>query len=80
MGRKFKAVKYKIFIKFLKAHGCERTRQTGSHEVFKRPDMTNHLSVPKHPDISKGVAEQLLKKLGVTKNQFLDWLENPKKK
>ncbi len=56
----------------LEALGCERAGQKGSHVKYRRGGRTT--VIPRHGrrDIPVGVLADILKQLGLSRDQFLD--------
>jgi predicted RNA binding protein YcfA (HicA-like mRNA interferase family) len=54
---------------FIKA-GWHRDRQKGSHVTLKKPGSTKVLTVPRHPQLSKGVLRKLIRDSDLTIDEF----------
>jgi predicted RNA binding protein YcfA (HicA-like mRNA interferase family) len=56
---------------FLEKEGFRAERQTGSHKVYKHEDGRATL-VPMHPgDLGRGLLLQILKQIGMERDEFL---------
>lgn len=54
--------------------GWERARQRGSHVVLTRPGSIVSLSVPLHSPVGRGLLHDLIRKAGLTDEEFLGFL------
>jgi predicted RNA binding protein YcfA (HicA-like mRNA interferase family) len=62
--------KVKELLRFLRKHGYEETRQTGSHRILKHPER-RMLSLPIHSgDIPRGLFLRILKDAGFSEEDF----------
>lgn len=64
-------------IKFLLNLGFRRQRQKGSHIFFKHPDGRT-ATIPNHKaeDLGRGITNQIIKDIDVSKEDFMDWFYN----
>lgn len=78
MTARFPMYDSKKLDKRLRELGCELIRQTGSHRHYSNPCRPEQLiTFPAHRgDIPKGIIDDIIKDLGLTKEQF----HNPKYK
>ncbi|NIT35043.1 MAG: addiction module toxin, HicA family [candidate division Zixibacteria bacterium] len=51
--------------------GWEVARRRGSHIILTKPRYIATLSVPKHPEVARGTLRSLIKKAGVSPEEFL---------
>lgn len=63
----------KDILKVAKLNGYELTRQKGSHIVLKN-SQNKILVIPNHPRLKIGTTLQIIKVLGLTKEEFLTQL------
>lgn len=54
--------------------GFRRRRQRGSHIVLTKPGRAITLSVPDHRELGKGLLRDLIRKAGLTPDEFIDLL------
>ncbi len=54
--------------------GFQRRRQRGSHIVLGRPGHPQTLSVPDHRQLGAGLLRDLIRKAGLTVEQFIELL------
>ena len=55
--------------------GWRLVRQSGSHMVMTEPDTAAVLAVPDHRTVSRGTLRALIRKAGLTVDQFVELLE-----
>ena len=74
MGRRFPSWNARQLDKRLRELGCELIRQRGGHKHFSNPFKPELLiTYSEHPgDIPRGIIEDIIKDLGLTKEQFYD--------
>lgn len=60
-------------VRFLKAHGFEEERQSGSHLTLWHPSRRTAVTVPVHTsaDIGRGLAVRILKDAGFSVEDFV---------
>jgi len=58
-------------VRALQRAGWERARQRGSHVVLTQPGSVVTLSVPLHNPVGRGLLHDLLRKAGLTDEEFL---------
>ncbi|HLF16784.1 MAG TPA: type II toxin-antitoxin system HicA family toxin [Candidatus Thermoplasmatota archaeon] len=58
-------------VKALCRLGFEFHHQTGSHLILSRRRPLGFASIPNHPEIRKGTLLAILRKAGVTREEFL---------
>lgn len=76
-----KPVRWQKFEKFLLANGCVYDRQKGSHRVYKKPDLIRPIILPAHTkDIPVMVILNNLRTLGISRDEYLDYIEANKRK
>ena len=51
--------------------GWQAERQRGSHIILTRPGHAVTLSVPDHPQVARGTLRALIKKAGLTVEEFV---------
>ena len=51
--------------------GWQAERQRGSHMILTRPGHAATLSVPDHPQVARGTLRALIKKAGLTVEEFM---------
>lgn len=56
-----KEVKQREVERFLEASGWKLARTTGGHNVWKSPDGSQTLAIPRHGTVTKGVVRQVIK-------------------
>lgn len=62
---------------FLEKIGCKLTRTKGGHHHFTRGDLLRPLTLQSHVDpVPEFIIKQHLRSLGMTKEEFLDKLNN----
>lgn len=78
MVPRFPSLKARELDKRLRELGCELIRQTGSHKHYSNPFHPEQIiTFPYHRgDVPRGIVEDIVKDLGLTKEQFY----NPKYK
>ena len=54
--------------------GFQRRRQRGSHIVLVKPGYPQTLSVPAHRQLGVGLLRDLIRKAGLTVDQFVEFL------
>lgn len=54
--------------------GFRRRRQRGSHVVLTKPGYPQTLSVPDHRELGVGLLRDLIRKAGLTPEQFIELL------
>ena len=52
--------------------GFQRRRQRGSHIVLAKPGRPQTLSVPDHREVGMGLLRDLIRKAGLTVEEFVD--------
>jgi predicted RNA binding protein YcfA (HicA-like mRNA interferase family) len=52
--------------------GWEVVRQTGSHIILVRAGHPATLSVPDHPEVARGTLRALIRRAGLTVEQFVE--------
>lgn len=68
-------LRWQVFEKFLLEQGCTFSRQTGSHRVYKKPDLLRPIIVPAHTyPISVSVILNNLRTLGVSRDELIEFL------
>ena len=74
MGKHYPSWNARQLDKRLRELGCELIRQTGSHKHFSNPFKPEQLiTYSEHTgDIPRGIIEDIIKDLGLTKMQFYD--------
>ena len=74
MGVKFPVWNARKLDKRLRDLGCELVRKTGGHRHYSNPYHPEQLiTYAEHPgDIPRGIVEEIIKDLGLTKEQFYD--------
>lgn len=67
------SIKYTVFISFLKFIGCQKIKQKGSHEKWKKDGLKRPLIIPKKDSniIFPSVLDSNLKTLGISYPEFL---------
>jgi predicted RNA binding protein YcfA (HicA-like mRNA interferase family) len=61
-------------IKTFKKLGWQVARQRGSHIIMTKPGHIATLSIPDHPEVTRGTLRSLISKAGMTVEQFLEAL------
>ena len=65
----------KLFRNFWIDKGCSCNRTTGGHEHWSRTDLLRPITLQTHIDpIPEFILKNALKQLGISKNDFLDWI------
>jgi predicted RNA binding protein YcfA (HicA-like mRNA interferase family) len=64
----------KVCVKALQKLGFEIDRQRGSHIVLIRDEPYNRIVVPNHKTLKKGMLNDIIKKAGLTVDEFIDLL------
>jgi predicted RNA binding protein YcfA (HicA-like mRNA interferase family) len=78
-GGSLRPVKWQVFHKYLLKVGCIFERKSGSHRVYKRPELLRPIIVPEHTfDIPVFVIQNNLRTLGIPKEHFIEYLKNKK--
>ncbi len=54
--------------------GWVMQRQTGSHMILKREGSVNSLSVPRHRTLKAGTLRSLIRKAGISVDEFIETL------
>ncbi len=74
MGRKYPAFNARKLERRLKELGCELLRQRGSHRHYTNPFRPDRLiTFAVHSgDVPRGIIEDIIEDLGITKDQFYD--------
>ena len=67
---KLPVISGKELIKALLKQGYYIRGQEGSHVHLRHPTKPS-LTVPNHPEISRGTLKEILKQLGMTREEFL---------
>jgi len=62
-------------IKALEKAGWRKVRQRGSHAVLRHPTERFNLSVPLHRELKPGTLRSLLRKSGLSVDEFLALLD-----
>lgn len=72
-------VKHTVFRKYLDYCGCRFLRSNGGHEIWTKKGLLRPITFPVHgkekKQISSFYISSNLRTLGVSKNHFLQWLE-----
>ncbi|MFQ5861065.1 MAG: type II toxin-antitoxin system HicA family toxin [Dehalococcoidia bacterium] len=55
--------------------GWRVARQSGSHIILRKPGIAVTLSVPNHPVVKRGTLRSLIRKAGLTIDEFVALLE-----
>ena len=55
--------------------GWERARQRGSHVVLTKQGSIVSLSVPLHNPVGRGLLHDLIRKAGLTDDEFIEFLK-----
>ena len=53
------------FLKYLRLQGCEFIREGARHSWWGNPSQNKRSSVPRHTEISDGLARKICKDLGI---------------
>ena len=61
-------------VKAFEKLGWEAARQRGSHIVLVKEKHIATLSVPKHKEVARGTLRSLVKRAGITPEEFLEAL------
>jgi predicted RNA binding protein YcfA (HicA-like mRNA interferase family) len=73
---KLKPLPTKKVIQALERLGFEKIRQRGSHIFFRHPDgRTTIVPVHKGEDIGRGLLQEIIKDIKLTKEEFLKYLD-----
>jgi predicted RNA binding protein YcfA (HicA-like mRNA interferase family) len=51
--------------------GWQVARQRGSHIILVKPGHAATLSIPNHPEVARGTLRTLIRRAGLTPEQFL---------
>ena len=62
-------------VKALQRAGWKTARQKGSHVIMTRPGSIFTLSIPQHTQLGPGLLRDLIRKAGLTAEQFVDLLQ-----
>jgi len=62
-------------VKVFEGLGWEIARQRGSHIVMTKPGAIQTLSIPNHPTVARGTLRSLIRKAGLTVEEFVAVLE-----
>ncbi len=54
--------------------GWRRERQTGSHIILTKPGLAVNLSVPDHRAVKRGTLRTLIRRAGLTVDEFMELL------
>lgn len=74
-------IEWRKFEKFVLDCGYEYKRQRGSHRVYKKADILRPVIVPVHNfDLPVTIILTNLRTMGITTEQYLDYLATHKKK
>lgn len=74
--KKISNVELRIFRKFLQSQGCIEKPCKGGHEKWVKPGITRSVILQSHADpVPKHIIESNLRTLGVSKEQFIKYLE-----
>lgn len=57
-------------VKAFKQFGFYADRQQGSHVIMEKAEWPNHLSVPQHRTVKKGLLHGLIKDAGLSLEEF----------
>lgn len=75
MSQRLPAIRARQLVRVLKKKGWLHARTTGSHELYKHPDNSNVLAVPRHSrDMKRGLLSDLLDDAGIDRDEFLKLL------
>jgi predicted RNA binding protein YcfA (HicA-like mRNA interferase family) len=58
--------------KALKQLGWGQVRQTGSHIIYRHPNISNIIVLPNHNPIKKGTLKSIIDDLNMTIEEFFD--------
>lgn len=72
MGLKLPAWSGRKVVQTFVRLGWQVARQRGSHIALIKPGETAVLSVPDHPTVKKGTLRALIRKAGLTVEEFLE--------
>lgn len=65
----------KELIKVFNKIGYEIDHQTGSHIILRQNKIPyRRITIPNHPEISKGTLLAIIKESGLTRNEFFEFL------
>ncbi len=80
MSRKFPTVDSTKLIKFFRANGFDKNRQSGSHVVLTRDGISRSFVIP-HPkkNLEIHIVKNNLKAAGISDNDFIRAMQSPKK-
>jgi predicted RNA binding protein YcfA (HicA-like mRNA interferase family) len=70
----FGSVDWRLFEKFLLAHGCVFKRMKGDHRVYTKPGLKRPVIVPQYDPLPPFIILNNLRVVGVTKEEFLTYL------
>jgi predicted RNA binding protein YcfA (HicA-like mRNA interferase family) len=60
---------------YLKELGCKKTRTKGDHEHWTREDLLRPITLQSHiSPVPEFIIKNILKQLGKTKKDFIDWI------
>ncbi len=59
--------------RFARENGYEFHHQRGSHRIYVHGD-GREISIPRHREIKRGTLQALLRAMGATREQLLEWL------
>ncbi len=54
--------------------GWNQVRQTGSHIILSKPGIAVNLSIPDHRTVKRGTIRGLIRKSGMTVDEFVELL------
>jgi predicted RNA binding protein YcfA (HicA-like mRNA interferase family) len=61
-------------VKALQKNGFEILRQRGSHIIMRRNEPFRIVSVPNHKQLKKGTLRSIIRKTGLTVDEFINLL------
>ncbi len=67
-------VGWREVLKAIHKIGFNPVRQTGSHIILEHVD-GRHTTVPRHPEIRRGLLLAILRDVNITRDEFLDLLD-----
>lgn len=77
---KISSVHWKKFEKFLFSIGCEFKREKGDHRVYWRGGGNRPVIIPRDKQLPPFIILNNLRTLGVSRDEYLDFMQGNKKK
>ena len=75
MSRKIGAIHWKKFETFLISQGCVFKRERGDHHVYVKIGLKRPIIVPRDTELPPFIILNNLRTLGVSRDTYLDFLE-----